>query len=202
MPTETSYRARDDRDLIERLKIAEGFRDKEYIDTEGHPTIGYGTKLPLSTPEKILLEKYRAGLIADAAAGKSVPDADLKNAVEGSKGPLQLTKAEAELLLRNRMDTAEVDARTLLPRHEGGVGFDDLDVVRKGVIVEMAYNFGRARLGKFVDTLAFVQAGEFEAASREMLNSRWATQVKGRATNLSKLMKEGRRMKVSTTDAD
>ena len=45
--------------LIESLKQEEGFRGIPYEDKLGIPTIGYGTKLPLSEEEAELLLKHR-----------------------------------------------------------------------------------------------------------------------------------------------
>ena len=45
--------------VIESLKQEEGFRGMPYEDTLGIPTIGYGTKLPLSEEEAELLLKHR-----------------------------------------------------------------------------------------------------------------------------------------------
>ena len=41
--------------LLEHIKLEEGFRGEPYTDTEGYPTIGYGTKLPLTQKEADLL---------------------------------------------------------------------------------------------------------------------------------------------------
>jgi lysozyme len=43
-------------DLIREIKADEGFRAKVYLCSEGFPTIGYGTKLPLSDEEKGFLK--------------------------------------------------------------------------------------------------------------------------------------------------
>lgn len=45
--------------LIDHIKIEEGFRGDAYVDTEGFPTIGYGTKLPLSKEEAEILLMLR-----------------------------------------------------------------------------------------------------------------------------------------------
>lgn len=45
--------------LVENIKESEGFRGMPYDDTEGYPTIGYGTKLPLSEKEAELLLEHR-----------------------------------------------------------------------------------------------------------------------------------------------
>lgn len=45
--------------LIEHIKEEEGFRGTPYKDHLGYPTIGYGTKLPLTEEEAELLLKHR-----------------------------------------------------------------------------------------------------------------------------------------------
>ena len=45
--------------LIEMIKKHEGFRGMPYNDSLGFPTIGYGTKLPISEEEAELLLKHR-----------------------------------------------------------------------------------------------------------------------------------------------
>ena len=45
--------------LIEMIKKHEGFRGMPYNDSLGFPTIGYGTKLPITEEEAELLLKHR-----------------------------------------------------------------------------------------------------------------------------------------------
>lgn len=66
-----------------------------------------------------------------------------------------------------------------------------LDDIRQLVILDMAFNLGVEGLLAFHTTLAHIQAGEYEAASVSMLESKWATQVKGRAVRLAEAMKTG-----------
>ena len=69
--------------------------------------------------------------------------------------------------------------------------WDDLDDVRQRVVVDMAFNMGLGGLSKFKKTLGHIEAGEYEEASSEMLNSRWAEQVGRRANTLSEMMRTG-----------
>ena len=55
----------------------------------------------------------------------------------------------------------------------------------------MMFNMGRPRLSQFKMFLAALQAGDYEMASTEMLDSKWASQVKGRATTLADMMSTG-----------
>ena len=67
----------------------------------------------------------------------------------------------------------------------------ELDEERRGVLLNMAFNMGVPRLLTFKKTLAFIEAGDYTAASVEMLNSNWARQVGKRAERLSAQMRTG-----------
>ncbi len=67
-----------------------------------------------------------------------------------------------------------------------------LDDVRQRVLLNMAFNLGVAGLMGFKNTLAYVKSGDYTKAASNMLLSKWATQVKGRATRLSEMMRTGR----------
>lgn len=69
--------------------------------------------------------------------------------------------------------------------------FDTLDEPRQTVLVNMAYNMGINGLLAFKNTLLAVEHGDYELAAKNMLESKWATQVHGRATELAKQMETG-----------
>lgn len=66
-----------------------------------------------------------------------------------------------------------------------------LDEARQFVLVDMAFNMGLAGLKSFKKMLAAVEQGDYQTAAKEMLDSRWAFQVKGRARELSEIMEKG-----------
>jgi lysozyme len=57
--------------------------------------------------------------------------------------------------------------------------------------MDMAFNMGVPRLCKFKRMWAAIHERKFDAAGREMLDSRWAKQVGSRATKLSDAMVKG-----------
>lgn len=69
---------------------------------------------------------------------------------------------------------------------------DKLDPVRKAVVQDMHYNLGTARLLGFKNTLRFMEYGDYGKAAENMLLSKWAGQVGGRARRLAWMMKEGK----------
>lgn len=73
--------------------------------------------------------------------------------------------------------------------------FDDLNDGRKSVVINMAFNLGMRGLLGFKDTLKHIKDGDYDLASIEMMNSRWAKQVPRRAGELAEQMKEGKFIK-------
>lgn len=58
--------------------------------------------------------------------------------------------------------------------------FGKLNNPRKQAILNMLFNLGLTRFSKFKKMIACIEASDAVAA-REMLDSKWAKQVKGRA---------------------
>jgi len=96
-----------------------------------------------------------------------------------------ITLEEAELMLEHDLDRALKDAREVI------AGFDELDEVRQAVLVDMAFNLGRAGLAGFRNMRAALALGDFERAASEMLDSLWARQVGRRAQELADMMRSG-----------
>lgn len=67
--------------------------------------------------------------------------------------------------------------------------FADLTDARQYAMIDLCFNLGLTRLQKFVKFLAAMQAGDYETAAHELLNSVWASQVKGRANDLAFLIR-------------
>lgn len=64
----------------------------------------------------------------------------------------------------------------------------ELEEPRQGVVLNMAYNMGMPKLKGFVRMLHSLELGDWSGAAREMLDSRWAEQVKGRSAELATQM--------------
>lgn len=94
-----------------------------------------------------------------------------------------ISRSEAQFMLENDI------IRVMKQMDESIPFWRELSSVRQLVLLDMAFNLGVFGLTKFQNTLALLEAGEYEAASEEMLNSRWAEQVGQRALNLSLAMR-------------
>ena len=98
-----------------------------------------------------------------------------------------ITQSEAYVMLINDIMKCEKQLQVKIPDIYNG-----LDEVRKSVLLNMCFNLGISGLLGFKNTLAFIQAGDWERAANNMLESKWAKQVGRRAIELSELMRKGK----------
>ena len=96
-----------------------------------------------------------------------------------------ISREEALLLLDNDILRAQTAVIRELPWAV------ELDRQRFEVLVNMAYNLGIRGLLGFRKFLAELHDGHFEAAAKEMLDSRWAEQVGRRAQELAGIVRTG-----------
>ena len=96
-----------------------------------------------------------------------------------------LTEADAVYLAHNDVEIVEEE---LVRAHPC---VDRLDSVRQLILMDMAFNMGVPRLCKFKKMWNAIHDDNFQAAAKEMLDSRWANQVKSRATKLANAMHNG-----------
>jgi lysozyme len=152
--------------LLEELVKHEGLRLQVYQDTLGIDTIGVGRNL-----------KDR-GISKEELDELDIPTID--HVYEYG-----ITEADAMLLAENDVQIVEEE---LLRAHPC---VEDLDAVRQLVLVDMAFNMGVPRLCKFKKMWNAIHENKFDAASKEMLDSRWANQVKSRSVKLANAMHNG-----------
>lgn len=69
--------------------------------------------------------------------------------------------------------------------------FNSLDQPRQFVLINMCFNIGLTKLLGFRMTLGFIENGLYEKAAKEMLNSKWASDVGKRAIRLAQIMQTG-----------
>ena len=96
-----------------------------------------------------------------------------------------ISQEEALYLLDNDISKATSALLQALP------WVKDLDDARRNVLINMAFNLGINGLLGFKNTLGLIEQGNYGAAAKQMLLSKWAMQVKDRAVELSKIMESG-----------
>lgn len=92
------------------------------------------------------------------------------------------SKEDLEKVFDGDFDTACSNANQLikgLPLHHQA----------KCVIIEMVFQLGIGGVSKFKNMWKALGEGDYQTASEEMLDSRWAKQTPKRATDLSNVMK-------------
>ena len=156
----------DRQDLIKKLIAAEGLRLQVYKDTLGIDTIGIGRNLE------------DRGITKEELNDLDIPT--IEHVYEYG-----ITEADAVYLAENDVQIVEEE---LVRAHPC---VDRLDSVRQLILIDMAFNLGVPRLCKFKKMWAAVECGDYPTAAKEMLDSRWAKQVKGRATKLANAMHNG-----------
>jgi lysozyme len=153
-----------DIEQLERaVKEHEGFREHPYQDTRKLWTVGYGRCLET---HPLTAEEFRYLLNQSLLA-------------------ISLTEDGAEWLMFRELNTCESAC-------ENTFGFwNTLNAARKNVLVEMAFQMGLAKLCKFTQMIAHLQAGDHEQAAVEGLDSVWAMQTPARAEKLMTQLKTG-----------
>jgi lysozyme len=66
-----------------------------------------------------------------------------------------------------------------------------LDPVRGGAMIELVFNLGAGGLAAFTTVLMRVEAGAFSSAADDLLATKWARQVGGRAQELAGMIRTG-----------
>lgn len=96
-----------------------------------------------------------------------------------------ISPQEANTLLDNDINGAVAGLNRRWP------WFPTLDPMRQRVLIDMAFNLGITGLAGFPKMLAAVEAGAYDEAADEMLDSTWAKQVGTRAVKLAAMMRTG-----------
>lgn len=96
-----------------------------------------------------------------------------------------ITEDEARYLLKNDIKIVEDELLTRQPV------VARLDSVRQRVLVDMGFNLGLPILMKFQNMWAAIEDEDYHEAARQMMDSRWASQVGRRAERLAQAMSSG-----------
>jgi len=147
--------------LIERIKKHEGYKISPYKDTVGKWTVGYGRNLednPLTPAEVIKL--------FSKTEFKSTVDAEI---------------FFEDLLVTDIMvHTMELEDNLAM--------FPMCDTDEQTVLIDMAFNLGVPTLLKFKGMLHAIDNDDKVQAAVELLDSKYAEQVKTRAVDNAKLL--------------
>jgi len=153
--------------LYEQVRLHEGIREYAYEDTEGNPTIGIGFNLADKDNKKIL-----------AGMGYNVK--------EVIAGKIRLTEPVIKQLYETSIAKATKDANNWLPNLS-----EQPEDVQKAVI-DMSFNLGATKLAGFAKTREALINKDYQEASKQMMDSKWAKQVGKRANTLSEMVRSAK----------
>ncbi len=97
-----------------------------------------------------------------------------------------ISEMESAILLGNDID------RVLKEGVDNFPWFKSLSMVGQDVVLSMLFNMGLTRFKGFQKLITALINGNRNAAADQMLNSKWASQVKSRATELVDMMRMDR----------
>jgi lysozyme len=158
--------------IEEQIILHEGLRLEVYKCPAGYWTVGVGRNLegkPLTKGE----QQYILGC--------SGLEPEQVIAILRERG---ISKDDALFLLANDIEDAVKD----LSHFEW---YENLDPIRKKVVIDMRYNLGPTRFRQFRRMIAALAAGGYTAAAAEMVDSKWYRQVMTRGTRLAQMMRTG-----------
>lgn len=149
--------------LKSQLVKHEGYKRNPYRDTEGKLTVGIGFNIDDRTNRQVFHKV--TGLDPSKVTTKT-----------------QLNDAQINELYRTSFNRAVADARKFLP------SYDSQPLPVKQALVDMSFNLGYPRLSKFIKFKEALEKKDYKRASKEMMDSKWSRQVKGRAVTLSNMV--------------
>lgn len=89
---------------------------------------------------------------------------------------------EAELMLSSDIVSVAEEIRRLIP------DFDSLDLPQKTALIDMGFNLGITRLGKFKLMIKAINVRDFKTAAIELLDSEYANQLPHRSSKNAQLI--------------
>lgn len=149
---------------------------------------------PVAFREELVLKKDEG--VRRNKEGNHIAYKDSLGFPTGGRGHL-LTKEEKKLYpegsvipkrlvdgwFQEDMEEADKGITDLLEQHQVHVPDEVFDILHN-----MTFNLGKKGIGKFTNMWVAIEIGDWKTASKEMLDSLWAKQVKNRAVRLANRM--------------
>ena len=146
--------------IKQRIKAHEGFRDTIYKDSLGKATIGWGHLITET-------DNFQENIEYSVEELENTFEHDFKIALDG-----------ADMLISAHLGSVEYSD---IPEQN--------KAIIRGVMIEMVFQLGITGVGKFKQMWFNLDICNFDQASNEMLDSRWYQQTKGRCIELSTIIR-------------
>lgn len=153
----------DQRSLFASVSAHEGFEAHPYKDTRNLWTFGKGHCLETNP----------------------LSGADWRYLLENGHLAAAITQAGADWLMQKELDDVEAQCARMFDF------WPKLSAARQNALIEMTYQMGMPKLCGFHKMLAAIEAGDWQTAHDEALDSDWAKQTPARARELAELLRSG-----------
>jgi len=150
--------------LFPQIVKHEKLTHRVYMDTKNHPTVGIGVNLDDVSNRKTLA---KMGIDVNALV----------------KGKIDLNDNQIKQLYEINFNRALADAKKFIPT------LNTLPLNVQKAVIDMSFNMGYNKLSHFTKFKDALIKRDFKEASKEMMNSLWAKQVKDRAIELANMVK-------------
>ncbi len=125
-------------------------------------------------------EGYRAHCYTCSAGAHTV---GIGRNIDADAGGLGISEDEAQHMLKNDIERCIAELENL-------DWFNDLDTISQGIIIHLNFWIGTPRMLMFKKMIAALVAGDNETAANELLDSKLARDIPGRANRLADAMRD------------
>ena len=134
----------------------------------------------LKRHEGVKTHAYKDSLgVLTIGCGRNISDSERHHG-------LGISDDEIDFMLQNDIE------RTIKELSREYPWFNDMEEgARRDAIINLHFNLGRARFAGFKKAIGHMEMGDHDQAALEFLDSRWAKQVKGRAIEVTDMIKTG-----------
>ena len=124
-------------------------------------------------------EGYRAHCYTCSAGAHTV---GIGRNIDEAAGGLGISEDEAQYMLKN-------DISRCITELENLDWFNELDTIRQGIIIHLNFWIGTPRMLMFKNMIAALMVGDNDTAANELLDSKLARDIPGRANRLADAMR-------------
>ena len=128
-------------------------------------------------------EGYRSSVYLDTLGKRTIGYGHLCTDSESWQDGVDYDQKQLEKVFEYDFNIACKDAEKLIAR-------ESIHPDAFCVLIDMCFNMGSPRVSRFKKMLAALETQDYQTASKEMLDSKWANQVPNRARRLSEIMKQ------------
>ena len=165
-----------EKELLKRLRLEEGYRSKPYLDTVNRWTLGYGWNVqgrPLTKIE------------AEHLFGEDEPYPISVDRIIDHYRKEPMSREDAEYILEHCLHIAEGDCQIIF-----GKFWVSIPTEKRIPLIDMAYNLGIKKFRKFKKMIKAVKESNWSEAAKQIRNSLAYLQAQKRYESIAILLED------------